>query len=197
MLSKLKKSNGKGFTIIEVMIVLAIAGLILLIVLLAVPALQRSARNTQRKNDASSIASAISNSINDNNGTVPGGLGADSNAAVLDVCATPGASIGHAPGGTACGTGSIENATLGYYKPTAVFLAAGNPAGGTLAPLPKATGGPSLTVITSEQVVIITGYNCGSAAGSIGTPSTRTAAIFYVTEGSANGGAGNRNCVEQ
>jgi prepilin-type N-terminal cleavage/methylation domain-containing protein len=35
-----------GFTIIEVMIVLAIAGLILLIVFLAVPALEREARNT-------------------------------------------------------------------------------------------------------------------------------------------------------
>jgi prepilin-type N-terminal cleavage/methylation domain-containing protein len=35
MLTKLKKSNNEGFTIIEVMIVLAIAALILLIVLLA------------------------------------------------------------------------------------------------------------------------------------------------------------------
>ena len=40
MLNKLKKSDKDGFTIIEVMIVLAIAGLILLIVFLAVPALQ-------------------------------------------------------------------------------------------------------------------------------------------------------------
>ena len=48
MLSKLKKSN-QGFTIIEVMIVLAIAGLILLIVFLAVPALQRNGRNTTKK----------------------------------------------------------------------------------------------------------------------------------------------------
>jgi prepilin-type N-terminal cleavage/methylation domain-containing protein len=38
MLKKLKKSDS-GFTIIEVMIVLAIAGLILLIVFLAVPAM--------------------------------------------------------------------------------------------------------------------------------------------------------------
>jgi prepilin-type N-terminal cleavage/methylation domain-containing protein len=44
----LKHRRG-GFTIIEVMIVLAIAGLILLIVFLAVPALQRNSRNYQRK----------------------------------------------------------------------------------------------------------------------------------------------------
>jgi prepilin-type N-terminal cleavage/methylation domain-containing protein len=40
MSKKLSKKE-KGFTIIEVMIVLAIAGLIMLVVFLAVPALQR------------------------------------------------------------------------------------------------------------------------------------------------------------
>ena len=50
MLQNLKKRN-QGFTIIEVMIVLAIAGLIMLIVFLAVPALQRNQRNTARKQD--------------------------------------------------------------------------------------------------------------------------------------------------
>ena len=55
MLTKLQKRNTEGFTIIEVMIVLAIAALILLIVLLAVPALQRQFRNTAIKNDASSV----------------------------------------------------------------------------------------------------------------------------------------------
>jgi prepilin-type N-terminal cleavage/methylation domain-containing protein len=48
--------NKQGFTIIEIMIVLAIAGLILLIVFLAIPALERSTRNTERKHDASLIA---------------------------------------------------------------------------------------------------------------------------------------------
>lgn len=43
------KNNG-GFTIIEVLIVLAIAALILLIIFLVVPALQRNARNHNRKN---------------------------------------------------------------------------------------------------------------------------------------------------
>jgi prepilin-type N-terminal cleavage/methylation domain-containing protein len=41
--------NSSGFTIVEVLIVLAIAGLIMLIVFLAVPQLQRMARNHQRK----------------------------------------------------------------------------------------------------------------------------------------------------
>jgi prepilin-type N-terminal cleavage/methylation domain-containing protein len=49
----------QGFTIIEILIVLAIAGLILLIVFFAVPALQRSARNSRRKNDLARFYTAI------------------------------------------------------------------------------------------------------------------------------------------
>jgi prepilin-type N-terminal cleavage/methylation domain-containing protein len=72
MLSNLRKSKKEqGFTIIEVLIVLAIAGLILLIVFLAVPALQRNSRNTQRKDDVSRIGSAVQEFINNNNGTTP------------------------------------------------------------------------------------------------------------------------------
>jgi prepilin-type N-terminal cleavage/methylation domain-containing protein len=71
MLNRLKKSNNEGFTIIEVMIVLAIAGLIILIVLLAVPALQRNSRNTAIKNDAGAIAGAISTFESDNDGKAP------------------------------------------------------------------------------------------------------------------------------
>jgi prepilin-type N-terminal cleavage/methylation domain-containing protein len=74
MLNKLKKINSGGFTIIEVMIVLAIAGLILLIVFLAVPALQRNARNTQRKQDISALVSAINEYVNNNNGALPSAI---------------------------------------------------------------------------------------------------------------------------
>lgn len=71
MLNRLKKKQSqKGFTIIEVMIVLAIAALILLIVFLAVPALQRSSRNTQRKSDVSRVGSAAQTVISNNNGSL-------------------------------------------------------------------------------------------------------------------------------
>jgi prepilin-type N-terminal cleavage/methylation domain-containing protein len=70
MLTNLKKRT-EGFTIIEVMIVLAIAGLIMLIVFLAVPALQRNSRNTQRKNDASAVLSAVGEFVGNSNGTLP------------------------------------------------------------------------------------------------------------------------------
>src|SRR3954451_17196844 len=74
MLSKLKKSNSEGFTIIEVMIVLAIAGLIILIVLLAVPALQRNSRNTAIKNDASAVVGAFSSFASNSDGQAPASI---------------------------------------------------------------------------------------------------------------------------
>lgn len=68
---KTKLRNQKGFTIIEVLIVLAIAGLILLIVFLAVPALQRNSRNTSAKNDVSAVLGGISEFQAANNGQMP------------------------------------------------------------------------------------------------------------------------------
>jgi prepilin-type N-terminal cleavage/methylation domain-containing protein len=65
------KRNQKGFTIIEVVLVLAIAGLIFLMVFIALPALQRSQRNTQRKNDLSRIATAATSYQSNNNGITP------------------------------------------------------------------------------------------------------------------------------
>lgn len=59
MQHKLKQTNKQsGFTIIEVMIVLAIAGLIMVVVFLAVPALQRSSRNNSMKTDATNLIGA-------------------------------------------------------------------------------------------------------------------------------------------
>jgi prepilin-type N-terminal cleavage/methylation domain-containing protein len=74
-----KESRGAkhaGFTIIEVMIVLAIAGLIMGIVFLAIPALQRTNRNTQRKNDASRLAGLVAEYGSNNNGSLPANVAA-------------------------------------------------------------------------------------------------------------------------
>ena len=48
-----------GFTIIEVALVLAIAGLIFLVVFLALPALQRSQRDTARRQDVAKAVTAV------------------------------------------------------------------------------------------------------------------------------------------
>ena len=49
----------KGFTIIEVVLVLAIAGLIFLMVFVALPALQRSQRDTARRNDIARVDTSL------------------------------------------------------------------------------------------------------------------------------------------
>ena len=71
MVGNLRKNSEKGFTIIEVLIVLAIAGLIMLIVFLAVPALQRNSRNTQRRNDVSVYLGAVNEWVANSNGRLP------------------------------------------------------------------------------------------------------------------------------
>jgi len=60
-----------GFTIIEVVLVLAIAGLIFLMVFIALPALQRGQRDTARKNDAGTVSSGIGSYTGNNRGTFP------------------------------------------------------------------------------------------------------------------------------
>ena len=60
-----------GFTIIEVVLVLAIAGLIFLMVFIALPNMQRSQRDTQRRNDYSALSANITQYITNNNGALP------------------------------------------------------------------------------------------------------------------------------
>jgi len=61
----------KGFTIIEVVLVLAIAGLIFLMVFIALPALQRNQRDTARKSDVGSVIAGVVAYTGNNRGTFP------------------------------------------------------------------------------------------------------------------------------
>ena len=67
----IKKEGKKGFTIIEVVLVLAIAGLIFMMVFIALPALQRSQRDTQRKSDLSRLQTAVTQYTSNNRGNLP------------------------------------------------------------------------------------------------------------------------------
>ncbi len=62
----------EGFTIIEVLFVLAIAGVMLFLVFQAIPALQRSSRNNQRNHDAATILAAVSHYELNHSGNFPG-----------------------------------------------------------------------------------------------------------------------------
>ena len=61
----------KGFTIIEVVLVLAIAALIFLMVFIALPALQRNQRDTQRRTDAGTFVSQVNQYSTNNKGKIP------------------------------------------------------------------------------------------------------------------------------
>lgn len=66
-----QQQKQKGFTIIEVVLVLAIAGLIFLMVFIALPALQRSQRDTQRKQDLSRAITSVTSYQSNNRGSLP------------------------------------------------------------------------------------------------------------------------------
>lgn len=166
MLDKLKKSNDKGFTIIEIMIVLAIAGLILLIVFLAVPALQRNSRNTQRNTDIGSLVGAFNEFVNNNNGTVP-------NASCSG--ATPCAWLRNARAGIYGGGSNTWTAANYIYSYSAVAQAL-NPAANV------------------NNVWTYNFETCGGAnnnAGVAGTSINNVAFIYYVETG---GGGTNEEC---
>ena len=66
-----QKNNEKGFTIIEVVLVLAIAGLIFLMVFIALPSLQRGQRDAQRKTDLSRALTKVSDFQSNNRNSLP------------------------------------------------------------------------------------------------------------------------------
>lgn len=65
------RKKEKGFTIIEVVLVLAIAGLIFGMVFIALPSLQRSQRDAQRKHDLSRLTASLTSYQSNNRGALP------------------------------------------------------------------------------------------------------------------------------
>lgn len=61
-----KHTDNRGFTIIEVLIVLAIASLMMLVIFLAVPTLQSSQRDSRRKRDLTTFYNAVQTYQNNN-----------------------------------------------------------------------------------------------------------------------------------
>lgn len=155
MLKKLfKDKRDEGFTIIEVLIVLAIAGLILVIVLVAVPQLQRNQRNEGRRADAARVGTAVSNWMANNNGGIfPTATGAPKTAALNSVLADVG--------------------NVGQFTLTA---------GTTFDSVAGVSAGTSVTNLS--DIRIVTGAVCtgSGVAGSTGATS-RQFAIIYATEG--------------
>lgn len=110
-----QQRKDSGFTIIEVMIVLAIAGLIMLIVFLAVPALQRNSRNTSLKADAAAVGAAVNEYQSINNGAMPTNAAVASGVITISGAGT--AATGKANGATTGGNGAMPT-TAGVVNVT-------------------------------------------------------------------------------
>ncbi len=159
MKNKFQQRKESGFTIIEVLIVLAIAGLIMVVVFLAVPALQRSGRNNALNTDANNIFTGVSNYMSNNNGTLPG----IPTLSGTTVTIPPPAGV----------TGNSETVTVD---------------GAVAAVSLNGTPISSTAPIGTMQVITGTAAKCNANRSTVsGTASTRSVALLYVAEsGSGN-----------
>lgn len=157
-LHMLKKQNSKGFTIIEVLIVLAIAGLIMLVVFLAVPALQRNNRNTQRKNDVSGILGAIQEYTSNSGGKTP--------AQVTDFSA---------------------NLKPGYYDITKFYIAS-NPATYTAAVVNASAATSSTNISKDSVAIVTGYKCAADVQADPTRDAVRSIAIVYVVEAPSGDG---------
>lgn len=71
MKTSIKRKREQGFSIIEVLIVLAIAGLLMAVIFIAVPQLQRNARDNARQNLVNRLKSEMETYSSNNQGKYP------------------------------------------------------------------------------------------------------------------------------
>lgn len=109
----LKKHLQKGFTIVELLIVIVVIGILAALVLNTFSGVQRRARDTERQTDVNSIATQLEVYYNDNGGypVLTGSLDTDSwvtaNLKGIDIQST------RAPGATANSMNATANVTQG------------------------------------------------------------------------------------
>lgn len=173
-----KQKRQQGFTIIEVLIVLAIAALILLIVFLAVPALQRNSRNTGRNSDASRVAAAANSYVANKNGNLP------KNAANMGTILSEAGTLGQYS--TMINGAGVDTTTCVAGSMTATNLTICKGAGVTITPVASVDG-----------MVLAVSAKCdnsgGSAQGAILVGTSRQMALVYPIEG---GSAAISKCID-
>lgn len=151
-----KQKRTEGFTIIEVLIVLAIAALIFLIVFLAVPALQRNARNNGIKNDAANLLAGVSTFESNNSGQLPTGVSATS-------CLGTGGTV------TFQGAAGTQTNDVSIQPTTKCSVVTANPA------FPGTTG----------NVVLAMNFKCNGNTGTTANPRSVSALFLVETGGSS------------
>ena len=83
---KIFRRKIKGFTLLEILLVIAIIAILAAIVIIAInPGKQLAeSRNAQRRSDVNTVLNGVYQYSIDNNGTLPGGIG----ASATDICRT-------------------------------------------------------------------------------------------------------------
>jgi prepilin-type N-terminal cleavage/methylation domain-containing protein len=159
LLSK-RHNQASGFTIIEVVLVLAIAGLIFLMVFIALPALQRGQRDTQRKNDLSRVNTQVQNFVSASRGSIPTTTGSSATFSTF---------VQKYLGGDSSNCASSE-----YQDPnkTDATACTGTNTGYHLIP------GTGATTVGDGDIVYTTGVLCATD-GSGGTTSSGASARSY------------------
>lgn len=179
MFRKLKQRKSlpagrQGFTIIEVIIVLAIAGMILAIVFLAVPSLQRSQRNNARKQEASRVSSAVLEfgSNSGSAGTLPS-TQADCKSVINLVTNLKQYSLINSSSCVNPGTAMPTNTTNGrFYLETLA-------SGASAASVPAANS-------TDQVIILEVNTTCNNGGNGDTGYQAGKAALFYTLEGSTN-----------
>ena len=163
------KGGNKGFTIVETLIVLAIAATIIVVVLLAVPGLQRSSRNTTARTAANNILAGWNEQMAAGNGASPGLPTAAAGTITINSVAY------NLAKGVTPTVGTVSAATtVGYSASAAAFVS-----GGT-------------TNVAPNTLIVAYSATCnGNTAAAVGT-STQIA-VFYPVE---NGGTGKVGCIQ-
>ncbi|MBQ3465096.1 type II secretion system protein [Candidatus Saccharibacteria bacterium] len=173
-----KRDYNEGFTIIEVALVLAIAGLIFLMVFIALPAVQRTQRDAKRRDDIGTLLTAIQKYQSNNRGALP-----DTGTSSITVNWS---SIGTSP--AAGSWGSLYKSFLGesFADPkgtnyTLVAKMCGVPAGQECSGDINSVEGKTFNE-NAYKIYIAVGAICdGSKA--VGSNNPRRAAAVYKMEG--------------
>lgn len=148
-----KLKEAKGFTIIEVVLVLAIAGLIFLMVFIALPALQRNQRDAARKSEVGTIASAITTFQSNNRG--------------------------QAPDATPAGFGKYLDATTA--STTVITLPSGTTVTKFTTAIPAGTTPTTVSGVTTDNAVFVIGAKCATN-NQVLKGTTRQAAVLIQLE---------------
>lgn len=187
MYTKIRKLE-EGFTIVETLIVLAIAALIITIILIAVPDLQRSARNTDILHDAQNVASAAQSYEGNNQGSVPGVYNTAGTGTVGQT--GPSIKIGSTSSGVTSGT---VQATTTVAETTVLPT--------TVKYLTTAVGATVTADVGVGHIVVVMAATCngatpGGASGTSLAPATDTrgVAVYYPIEGNSTGSV---SCIQE